>query len=114
MIPRSPLGDPVVDAKAVPSLPPQGDIYMFGGRLETGLGNVTDELWVFSVASRTWQRRTLVLAPTAPGQQIYAVEGHSAHCVKMEGGEVVMVVLFGYSPIYSYVSSVQEYNIREC
>ncbi|XP_030195783.1 attractin-like protein 1 isoform X2 [Gadus morhua] len=90
----------------------QGDIYMFGGRLETGLGNVTDELWVFSVASRTWQRRTLVLAPTAPGQQIYAVEGHSAHCVTMEGGEVVMVVLFGYSPIYSYVSSVQEYNIR--
>ncbi|CAL8281783.1 unnamed protein product [Merluccius merluccius] len=90
----------------------QDDIFMFGGRLEAGLGNVTDELWVFSMASRTWQRRTLVLAPQAPAQQIYAVEGHSAHCVKLEDGEVVMVVIFGYSPIYSYVSNVQEYNIR--
>jgi len=86
---------------------------MFGGRLDAGADNVTEELWAFSVASRTWQRRAPVLAPQAAGQQIYAVEGHSAHCVTLESGELVMVVIFGYSPIHSYVSSVQEYNIRE-
>uniref|UniRef100_A0A7N8Y458 Attractin-like 1b n=1 Tax=Mastacembelus armatus TaxID=205130 RepID=A0A7N8Y458_9TELE len=89
----------------------QDDIYMFGGKLEAGWGNVTDELWVFSVYSRTWQRRNPVVGPPAQAQ-IYAVEGHSAHCVTLEDGEVIMLVIFGYSPIYSYISNVQEYNMR--
>ncbi|XP_056152628.1 attractin-like protein 1 isoform X1 [Lampris incognitus] len=89
----------------------QDDIYMFGGKLETGSGNVTDELWVFNMPSGTWQRRSPVVAQ--PSQtQIYAVEGHSAHCVQLDSGEAIMVVIFGYSPIYSYVSNVQEYNLR--
>ncbi|KAM9426169.1 attractin-like protein 1 isoform 2-T2 [Pholidichthys leucotaenia] len=88
----------------------QDDIYMFGGKLEAGLGNVTDELWVFSVPSRTWQRRNPLVGP--PGQaQIYAVEGHSAHCVLLDSGEPIMLVIFGYSPIYSYISKIQEYNL---
>uniref|UniRef100_A0A4W6CJ09 Attractin like 1 n=1 Tax=Lates calcarifer TaxID=8187 RepID=A0A4W6CJ09_LATCA len=89
----------------------QDDIYMFGGKLEAGWGNVTDELWVFNVPSRTWQRRNPVVGPPAQAQ-IYAVEGHSAHCVLLEGGEAIMLVIFGYSPIYSYISNVQEYNLR--
>ncbi|KAK5881261.1 hypothetical protein CesoFtcFv8_022081 [Champsocephalus esox] len=87
----------------------QDDIYMFGGKLEAGLMNATEELWVFNLPSRTWQRRT----PAGGAQtQIYAVEGHSAHCVLLEEGEAIMLVIFGYSPIYSYVSNVQEYNLR--
>lgn len=90
----------------------QDDIYMFGGKLEAGWGNVTDELWVFNVPSRTWQRRNPVVGqPTQT--QIYAVEGHSAHCVLLDGGDAIMLVIFGYSPIYSYVSNVQEYNLSE-
>ncbi|GLD62923.1 attractin-like protein 1 [Lates japonicus] len=89
----------------------QDEIYMFGGKLEAGWGNVTDELWVFNVPSRTWQRRNPVVGPPAQAQ-IYAVEGHSAHCVLLEGGEAIMLVIFGYSPIYSYISNVQEYNLR--
>uniref|UniRef100_A0A8D3BX29 Attractin-like 1b n=1 Tax=Scophthalmus maximus TaxID=52904 RepID=A0A8D3BX29_SCOMX len=87
------------------------DIYMFGGKLEAGWANVTDELWVFNVPSRTWQRRNPVVGPMAQAQ-IYAVEGHSAHCVLLESGEAVMLAIFGYSPIYSYISNVQEYNPR--
>lgn len=90
----------------------QDNIYMFGGKLEAGWGNVTDELWVFNVPSRTWQRRTPVVGQSVQ-TQIYAVEGHSAHCVLVEGGDAVMLVIFGYSPIYSYVSNVQEYNLSE-
>ncbi|KAM6956454.1 attractin-like protein 1 [Aplochiton taeniatus] len=84
----------------------QDDMYMFGGKLEAGPGNVTDELWVFNVPRRAWSPRKPALPPP------YAVEGHSAHVVELANGEAVMVVIFGYSPIYSYVSEVQEYNIR--
>uniref|UniRef100_A0A8C9X7G5 Attractin like 1 n=1 Tax=Sander lucioperca TaxID=283035 RepID=A0A8C9X7G5_SANLU len=87
----------------------QDDIYMFGGKLEAGWANVTDELWVFNIPSRTWQRRNPVIGPPA---QIYAVEGHSAHCVSLDEGEAIMLVIFGYSPIYSYISNVQEYSLR--
>uniref|UniRef100_A0A6Q2YK72 Attractin-like 1a n=2 Tax=Esox lucius TaxID=8010 RepID=A0A6Q2YK72_ESOLU len=87
----------------------QDDIYMYGGKLEAGSGNVTDELWVFNIPRRIWSQRT----PNSPAQDPpYAVEGHSAHMAELANGDVVMVVLFGYSPVYSYVSKVQEYNIR--
>lgn len=83
---------------------------MFGGKLEAGAGNVTDELWVFGLPGRSWSRRSPV--PLVAGQ-LFAVEGHSAHVVELEGGEAVMLVFFGYSSIYTYVSSVQEYNLSE-
>ncbi|KAL0964523.1 hypothetical protein UPYG_G00325100 [Umbra pygmaea] len=87
----------------------QDNIYMYGGKLEAGSGNVTDELWVFNIPRRTWSLKT----PGSPVQeQPYAVEGHSAHLAELTNGDSVMVVIFGYSPIYSYVSKVQEYNIR--
>ncbi|XP_072523042.1 attractin-like protein 1 [Salminus brasiliensis] len=87
----------------------QDDLYMFGGKLEMGSGNVTDELWVFNIPSKSWSRRI----PSTPAHgQVYAVEGHSAHIAELDTGEVVMVVIFGYSSIYSYISNVQEYNIR--
>ena len=85
----------------------QGDIHMFGGKLEGGPSNVTDELWVFNILQRTWSLRQP--APPPP----HAQEGHSAHLVELASGEPVMLVFFGYSPIYSYISKVQEYNLRE-
>ncbi|KAL7869247.1 hypothetical protein AOLI_G00132350 [Acnodon oligacanthus] len=87
----------------------QDDLYMFGGKLEMGSGNVTDELWVFNIPNKLWSRRT----PSTPAHgQVYAVEGHSAHIAELDIGDIVMVVIFGYSSIYSYISNVQEYNIR--
>uniref|UniRef100_A0AAY4BHW9 Attractin n=1 Tax=Denticeps clupeoides TaxID=299321 RepID=A0AAY4BHW9_9TELE len=87
----------------------QDDLYMFGGKLEVGPGGVTDELWVFNVPSQTWSLRTPIVS--GPGQ-LFAVEGHSAHIVEVGSGEAAMVVLFGYSPVYSYISRVQEYHLE--
>ncbi|XP_039927088.1 attractin-like protein 1 isoform X10 [Hirundo rustica] len=87
----------------------QEDIYMYGGKIETTYGNVTDELWVFNIPSQTWSTR--IPAVLVHGQQ-YAVEGHSAHIVELDSRDVVMIVIFGYSSIYGYTSIVQEYYIR--
>ncbi|XP_061693788.1 attractin-like protein 1 isoform X4 [Syngnathoides biaculeatus] len=83
----------------------QDDMYMFGGKLESGPGNVTDELWVFDIPRRAWSRRT----PAAPPP--YALEGHTAHVVRPAPGKPVMLVFFGYSPVYGFVNGVLEYNI---
>ncbi|EMP39028.1 Attractin-like protein 1 [Chelonia mydas] len=87
----------------------QEDIYMYGGKVETNNGNVTDELWIFSINSQTWS--TKIPAVLIHGQQ-YAVEGHSAHIVELDSRDVVMIIIFGYSAVYGYTSSVQEYYIR--
>ncbi|XP_071895918.1 attractin-like protein 1 isoform X1 [Anas platyrhynchos] len=87
----------------------QEDIYMYGGKIETNNGNVTDELWIFNIHSQTWSIRTP--AVLVHGQQ-YAVEGHSAHIVELDSRDVVMIIIFGYSAIYGYTSIVQEYYIR--
>ncbi|CAG00348.1 unnamed protein product [Tetraodon nigroviridis] len=84
----------------------QDDIFMFGGKLEVKSANVTDELWVFNIPGRTWSLRTPALPPP------YALEGHTAHVVALADGEAAMLTFFGYSPVYSYVNKVQEYNIR--
>ncbi|XP_061646181.1 attractin-like protein 1 isoform X7 [Phyllopteryx taeniolatus] len=83
----------------------QDDMYMFGGKLESGPGDVTDELWVFDIPRRAWSPRT----PAAPPP--YALEGHTAHVVQLAPGEPAMLVFFGYSPVYGFVSEVLEYNI---
>ena len=83
---------------------------MYGGRIETSDGNVTDELWVFNIHSQSWSTKT----PTVLGHgQQYAVEGHSAHIMELDSRDVVMLIIFGYSAIYGYTSSIQEYHICE-
>uniref|UniRef100_A0A674PAF1 Attractin like 1 n=1 Tax=Takifugu rubripes TaxID=31033 RepID=A0A674PAF1_TAKRU len=82
------------------------DIFMFGGKLEVTSANVTDELWVFNIPGRAWSLQKPSLPPP------YAVEGHTSHVVELPGGDLVMLTFFGYSPIYSYINKVQEYNIR--
>ncbi|XP_027622775.1 attractin-like protein 1 [Tupaia chinensis] len=86
----------------------QENIFMYGGRIETNDGNVTDELWVFNIHSQSWSTKT----PTVLGHgQQYAVEGHSAHIMELDSRDVVMIIIFGYSAIYGYTSSIQEYHI---
>uniref|UniRef100_A0A8C5QK43 Attractin-like protein 1 n=1 Tax=Leptobrachium leishanense TaxID=445787 RepID=A0A8C5QK43_9ANUR len=87
----------------------QDDIYMYGGKIETVAGNVTDELWVFNISSQSWSTRTPIVQNH--GQQ-YAVEGHTAYIVELSNRDIVMIVIFGYSSVYGYISNVQEYNLR--
>lgn len=83
---------------------------MYGGKIETNNGNVTDELWIFNIQSQTWSTKTP--AVLVHGQQ-YAVEGHSAHIVELDSRDVVMIIIFGYSAIYGYTSIIQEYYISK-
>ncbi|XP_017164380.1 attractin-like protein 1 [Poecilia reticulata] len=83
----------------------QDCIYMFDGKLETGPANITDELWLFNIPTRSWLPQKPASAP------LYALEGHTAHVVILPNGNPVMLVFFSYSPIYSYINKVQEYNI---
>ncbi|MGH0143660.1 UNVERIFIED_CONTAM: hypothetical protein FKN15_057392 [Acipenser sinensis] len=85
------------------------DVYMYGGKMETSNGNVTDELWVFNIPSQTWSAKSPMVL--VHGQQ-YGVEGHSAHIVELDSGDVIMILIFGYSAVYGYISNVQEYNLR--
>lgn len=80
---------------------------MFGGKLEVKSANVTDELWVFNIPARNWSLRKP--SPSPP----YALEGHTAHVVALADGDAAMLTFFGYSPVYSYINKVQEYNISE-
>ncbi|XP_078717801.1 attractin isoform X3 [Lampetra fluviatilis] len=92
------------------SLSLHGDnLYMYGGKIETPGGSVTDELWVFHVPNQTWSHQ--VPSPGTPRGQFAAV-GHSAHVATLDTGEVVMFVFFGHNPTYGYLSKVQEYNIK--
>eukprot|EP00061_Rhincodon_typus_P010725 g35239.t1 len=79
-------------------------IYMYGGKIDS-TGNVTNELWVFHSQNQSWMQ----LTPKA--KQQYAVVGHSAHIVQLKDGRVVMLVIFGYCPLYGYISKIQEYNL---
>lgn len=81
---------------------------MYGGKIDS-TGNVSSQLWVFHVQNQTW----VLLRPRV--QEQYAVVGHSAHVIPplREGGDPLMLVLFGHCPLYGYVSHVQEYNIGE-
>lgn len=86
----------------------QDKIYMYGGKIDS-TGNVTSELWVFHTRNQTWA----LLNPRAKEQ--YAVVGHSAHTVQLypDGSEPVILVVFGHSPLYGYISKVQQYNIGQ-
>ncbi|CAB1439076.1 unnamed protein product [Pleuronectes platessa] len=86
----------------------EGKIFMYGGKIDSS-GNVSSQLWVFYIQNQTW----VLLTPRAKEQ--YAVVGHSAHIVppSQEGGDPIMLVLFGHCPLYGYISQVQEYNIAK-
>ncbi|XP_055502890.1 attractin-like protein 1 isoform X1 [Leucoraja erinacea] len=87
----------------------QNDIYMYGGKVDMDNGNITNELWIFNIPTLSWTRKTPTVL--AHGQQ-YDLEGHSAHIIEMDSGDVIMIIIFGYSALYGYINSVQEYNIK--
>ncbi|XP_038070989.1 attractin-like isoform X2 [Patiria miniata] len=72
-------------------------IYMYGGSLHGS--QVVGELHVFNITSSTWMSNVTLDGTPLP------VEGHTAVLY-----EDTMVVMFGYSPKYGYLSVVQEYN----
>ena len=71
----------------------QDAFYLFGG---VNKGKIKADLWTFNVAAGNWTQ--LVPSPRD-------LSGHTAHVVNNK-----MVVIFGYSSLYSYSNKILEYN----
>uniref|UniRef100_A0A3B4FYQ4 Attractin-like protein 1 n=1 Tax=Pundamilia nyererei TaxID=303518 RepID=A0A3B4FYQ4_9CICH len=71
----------------------QDDIYMFGGKLEAGPANVTDEMWVFNIPR----------PPLSPPSLFVCVSGSNSWQVVSSGGAVVQGG-YGHSSVYDEAS----------
>lgn len=90
-------------------------IFMYGGVIK-GAG-ITNELWVYDVSTKTWDNITVITEPCPATAYAMCgplhVTGHSATLVPSFGDKHsyrYMVVIFGRSPQYGYLNTVQEYN----
>ncbi|XP_075145870.1 attractin-like protein dsd [Haematobia irritans] len=94
-------------------------IYMYGGVIK-GAG-ITNELWSFDIPTRTWTNMTtmydycwkIAYTDKAICGRL-RVTGHSATLVpgdKSSNGYRYMIVIFGRSPDYGYLNTVQEYDL---
>lgn len=72
----------------------QGKLYVYGGVVD---GNIRQDLWEYNINAHTWGQRS---------NARHNVSGHTAHVVNG-----VMVVIFGYSPVFGYTNGIQEYDI---
>ncbi|XP_049809603.1 attractin [Schistocerca nitens] len=91
-------------------------IYVYGGVEESG--TISAELWAFDVNAKTWENITVRAEhcnATAPNGSMLCgplrSAGHTATVVTGRGGKSErMIVIFGYSPHYGYLNTVQEYH----
>ncbi|XP_023308777.2 attractin [Lucilia cuprina] len=92
-------------------------IFMYGGVVK-GSG-ISNELWAFDVSAKTWENITVNAEPCNTLSTPYAmcgplhVTGHTATLVPSFGDKhsyPYMVVIFGRSPQYGYLNTVQEFN----
>ncbi|XP_063985474.1 attractin-like protein 1 isoform X1 [Diachasmimorpha longicaudata] len=83
-------------------------IYMYGGVIENS--TVTNELWAFDISAKVWENVTVrhhCNNRTMCGP--LRVAGHTANLVHSHDRNEKMVVIFGHSPQYGYLNTVQEY-----
>uniref|UniRef100_A0A1B6D320 CUB domain-containing protein n=1 Tax=Clastoptera arizonana TaxID=38151 RepID=A0A1B6D320_9HEMI len=87
-------------------------IYMYGGVKEEGV--VCSELWAFDVSAKAWENITVKVDPCLINTSSLCgplkSAGHTATLVtnKLRKNER-MVIIFGHSPVYGYLNTVQEY-----
>ena len=73
--------------------------------------NITPELWSYNTTTNEWRLITVTEAPSEEGareNEVIAVVAHTAHIYKG-----TMLVIFGHSPDYGYMNTVQECNLGE-
>ncbi|XP_012260217.2 attractin-like protein 1 isoform X2 [Athalia rosae] len=83
-------------------------IYMYGGVIQNS--TITNEIWAFDVSAKVWENVTVhdnCVNKTMCGP--LKVAGHTANLVQSLGKKEKMVVIFGHSPQYGYLNTVQEY-----
>ena len=83
-------------------------ILMFGGVVE-GIG-ISNELWSFNITSKTWKQVPFVNMQCGLSELCtpLASTGHTASYHRKNN---VMIVMFGFSPVYGYLNVVQEYDV---
>uniref|UniRef100_A0A8C6T4C4 Attractin-like 1a n=1 Tax=Neogobius melanostomus TaxID=47308 RepID=A0A8C6T4C4_9GOBI len=84
----------------------QDDVYMFGGSWRSVLLTLQMSCGASTSPGVCGLRSGQSRGPLPPG-------GTQRHVVPREDGQHVMLVFFGYSPVYSYLSEVQEYLIGQ-
>ena len=79
-------------------------IYMYGGVMRSG--NVSHELWSFNLSTRAWGKET-VTKGRCLGELCGELRcaGHTATLVENR-----MMIIFGHSPKYGFLDTVQEYH----
>jgi len=87
---------------------------VYGGVLDTGY--VTNQLWALDVSSSKWEhiivRAEACSSPANVSQQVCGPlqsAGHSATLITRRKSDR-MIVIFGHSPIYGYLNTVQEFQ----
>ncbi|XP_043267343.1 attractin-like protein 1 isoform X2 [Venturia canescens] len=84
-------------------------IYMYGGVVQNS--TVTNEIWAFDISAKVWENVTVrdnCNNKTMCGP--LKVAGHTANLIKLHGKDEKMIVIFGHSPQYGYLNTVQEYS----
>ncbi|KAK9729796.1 Laminin EGF domain [Popillia japonica] len=87
-------------------------IFIYGGIV--GNRGPTSELWAFDISAKIWENVT-VKAVTCSGTYVdcgpLKIAGHTATVVINENNKKAdrMVVIFGYSPYFGFLNTVQEY-----
>ncbi|XP_029172341.1 attractin-like protein 1 isoform X2 [Nylanderia fulva] len=85
-------------------------IFMYGGALQNS--TMTNEIWAFDVSAKVWENVTVYNSchnRTMCGP--LKVAGHTATLVQSHDKKEKMVVIFGFSPDYGYLNTVQEYSL---
>lgn len=83
-------------------------IFMYGGVVENS--TVTNEIWAFDISSQVWENVTVHEICNKSMCGPLKVAGHSANLIYTEDRKEKMIVIFGHSPQYGYLNTVQEYN----
>ncbi|XP_066586444.1 attractin-like protein 1 isoform X2 [Prorops nasuta] len=88
-------------------------IYMYGGIIQNS--TITNEIWSFNISANVWEKiavHDICHNSTMCGH--LKVAGHTATVVQSHerlGKKEKMIVIFGYSPQYGYLNTVQEYHL---
>lgn len=112
---------PHMDSKNVP-MPRYGHssvlfgdkIYVYGG--VTANGQICNELWAFDVSAKTWENITVRSDPCIPSNATAMCGplksvGHTATLFTNKSRKSeIMIVIFGYSPVFGFLNTVQEYH----
>ena len=79
---------------------------MYGGLVDNKISN---ELWLFNISAREWIPIDLDLVKRSHTLSNYLhVVGHTAHIIGNR-----MYVIFGHSPVYGYLNTVQECDLSK-